>query len=119
VSTIEVAEDIFCKQGNAHVGLEVLTVIIMKSSIWDGTPWSSSEGYQRFGGVYFLHFQDRRAELLLMLGFLLVSSLTYTPILKIGAVCSSETSVKFYQIIPKKILLKAMSIKISRKSETV
>jgi hypothetical protein len=45
----------------AHVGLEVLTTLIMKSTIfWDIKPCSPLKGNRRFGGTYRLHLQSQR-----------------------------------------------------------
>jgi hypothetical protein len=42
------------------VGFEVLTAVVMKSSIfWDITPCSPLKVNQRFGGTYRLHLQCR------------------------------------------------------------
>jgi hypothetical protein len=46
---------------NQHQPFEVLTVVVMKSSIfWDITPCSLLKVNRRFGGTYRLHLQDRR-----------------------------------------------------------
>jgi hypothetical protein len=42
------------------VGLEVLTVVIMKSTIWDKTPCSPLKNNRRFGVKYHLYLQDRK-----------------------------------------------------------
>jgi hypothetical protein len=44
-----------------HVGSEVLTAVVMKSTIlWDITPCSSLRVKRRFGGTYRLHLQGRK-----------------------------------------------------------
>jgi hypothetical protein len=46
------------------VGFEVLTVVVMKSTIfWDITPCSPLSVNRRFGGTYCLHLQDRKNKL--------------------------------------------------------
>jgi hypothetical protein len=46
---------------NCHVGFEVLTAVIMKSTIfWDITPCSSLSVNRRFGGTYRLHLQGQK-----------------------------------------------------------
>jgi hypothetical protein len=43
------------------VGIEVLTLVVMKSPIfWDVTPCSLLENNRHFGGAYRLHLQGRR-----------------------------------------------------------
>jgi hypothetical protein len=43
-----------------HVELEILTAVVMKSTIfWDITPCSPLKVNQHFGGTYRLHLQDR------------------------------------------------------------
>jgi hypothetical protein len=43
------------------VGFEVLTAVVMKSTIfWDITPCSPLKFNRRFGGTYRLHLQGRR-----------------------------------------------------------
>jgi hypothetical protein len=43
------------------VGSEVLTAVVMKSTIfWDITPSSPLRANRRFGGTYRLHLQGRR-----------------------------------------------------------
>jgi hypothetical protein len=44
--------------GETYVGTEVLTPVVMKSTIlWDITPCSPLEVNRRFGGTYRLHLQ--------------------------------------------------------------
>jgi hypothetical protein len=46
------------------VGFEVLTAMVMKSSIfWDIPPWSTLKVNRRFGGTSRLHLQGRRISL--------------------------------------------------------
>jgi hypothetical protein len=46
------------------VGTEVLTAVVMKSTIfWDITPCSPLSVNRRFGGTYGLHFQGRKNKL--------------------------------------------------------
>jgi hypothetical protein len=81
------------------VEFEVLTPVVMKSTIfWDITPRSPLRVNRRFGGTYCLHLQGRRNKLskksaCLLPAFTLVSCSAYFFILKMEAICSSETSV--------------------------
>jgi hypothetical protein len=44
-----------------NVGFEVLTAVVMKSTIfWDITPCSPLKVNRRFGGTHRLHLQSRR-----------------------------------------------------------
>jgi hypothetical protein len=44
-----------------NIGFEVLTTVVMKSTIfWDITPCSPLKVNRRFGGTYHLHLQGRR-----------------------------------------------------------
>jgi hypothetical protein len=46
---------------NCIVGIEILTAVVMKSTIfWDITPCSPLEVNRRFGGTYRFHLQGRR-----------------------------------------------------------
>jgi hypothetical protein len=48
-------------QRDGHVEFEVLTAVVMKSTIfWDITPRSPLKFNRRFGGTYCLHLQGRR-----------------------------------------------------------
>jgi hypothetical protein len=48
----------FNKQNNVYVGSEVLTAVVMNSTVfWDITPCSPLKVNQRFGGTYHLHLQ--------------------------------------------------------------
>jgi hypothetical protein len=67
-----------CKIQNISVGFEILTAVVMKSTIfWDITPCSLLQVNRRSGGTYSLHFQGRKisqgssAFRLLQDGFLL------------------------------------------------
>jgi hypothetical protein len=43
---------------SVDVGFEVLTAVVMKSTVfWDVTPYSPLEVNRCFGGTYHLHFQ--------------------------------------------------------------
>jgi hypothetical protein len=65
------------------VGFEVLTAVVMKSTIfWDITPCSPLSVSRRFGGT-----------LCFPAVFTRVSCPAYFSNLKMGAICSSETSV--------------------------
>jgi hypothetical protein len=47
-----------------HVGLEVPTAVVLKSTIvWDITPWSPLRVNRRFRGTYRLHLQSRKNKL--------------------------------------------------------
>jgi hypothetical protein len=84
-----------------HLGSEILTVVVMKSTIiWDIMPCSLLKVTRHFGGTYRLHPQGRRispvrnqhesrwqAEL--------VSCSAHCSTLKMEAICSSETPVDF------------------------
>jgi hypothetical protein len=100
-------ENIHNPAGNRKsVGFEVLTAVVMKSTIfWDITPCIPLSVRRRFGGTYRLHLQGRnhklskkpavRAEFCLPPGFTLVSCSAYSSTLKMMATSSSETSVDF------------------------
>jgi hypothetical protein len=80
---------------NEHLykGSEVLTAVVMKSSIfWDVTPCSLLEVNRRFGGTCRLRLQCRRiSQAKSQRG----SRWQAEPTLKKKATCSSETSVDF------------------------
>jgi hypothetical protein len=62
----------------------------------DITPHSPLEVNVGFGATYHLYLQGWRINrVLLATSFMLVSSLTYSSILKIMVICSTETSVDF------------------------
>jgi hypothetical protein len=80
------------------VGIEVLTAVVMKSTIfWDITPCSLLKVNRRFGGTYRLHLQGRRTSRASNLppAFTLVSCSVHSSTLKMEAICSSETSIDF------------------------
>jgi hypothetical protein len=85
---------------NAFAGLEVLTEVVMKSTIfWDITPCSPLKVNQRFGGTYRLQLQGRISQATCQSesrcqAFTLVSWSTYAT-LKMEAICFSETSADF------------------------
>jgi hypothetical protein len=75
-----------------NVGFEVLTPVVMKSTIfWDITPCSPLRVNRRFGGT------GGKQELCLPPAFTLVSSSAYFSTLKIEAIFSFETSVDLKQ----------------------
>jgi hypothetical protein len=84
-----------------HVGFEVLTAVVTKSSLfWDITPCSPLKDNRRFGGTCLLHLQgwrisQARNHVCLPPAFTLVSCLAYSSTLKIEETWSSETSVDF------------------------
>jgi hypothetical protein len=106
----------------SHVGFEVLTAVVMKSTIfWDITLCSLLNVNRRFRGIYHLHFQGRRIsqtrnqhEALLATCFTLVSCLAYSWTLKMEVICSSETSVDIqwttWRYIPEGSTLQAYPI---------
>jgi hypothetical protein len=91
---------------NLILGFEVLTAVVMKSSIfWHITSCSSLKVNRHFGGTYYLHLQGQRIsqeistnETLFVTCFMLVSCLAYSSTLKMEVICSSETSVDFQRI---------------------
>jgi hypothetical protein len=75
------------------VGLDVLTAVVLKSTIfWDITPCSPLKVNRRFGGIYCLNLHRRIA---LLASCFLVSCLAYSSTLEMEASCSSEMSVDF------------------------
>jgi hypothetical protein len=81
-----------------NVGFDVLTAVVMKSSIfWDITPCNPLRINRRFGGTCRLHIQGRmwQAELCFPPAFTLVSCLACSLTLKTEVTCSSKTSVDF------------------------
>jgi hypothetical protein len=82
------------------VGSELLTAVVMKSPIlWHTTPCIPLKVNQRFGKTCRLHLQA-----LLATYFTLVSCLTYSSTVKMGTICSSETSVDFQRTTRRYIL---------------
>jgi hypothetical protein len=72
-----------------HVGFEVLTPVVMKSTIfWDITPCSPLKVNRRFGWTYRLHYQSRRISQIRN-----QREENSKQSLKIEEICSSETSV--------------------------
>jgi hypothetical protein len=52
------------EQFSTRVGFEVLTAVVIKSSIfWDIAAYSPLKIYQRFGGTCRLYLQDRKHKL--------------------------------------------------------
>jgi hypothetical protein len=85
-------------------GVEVLTAVVMKSSIfWDTKPCSPLKVNRRLEGTCRLHLQSGRIrqvrnqpeKLCLPPAFTLVSCLVYSSTLKMEATYSSKTSVDF------------------------
>jgi hypothetical protein len=78
------------------LGLEVLTAVVMETSIfWDITPCSPLNVNRRFGRTYRLHLQGRRIseatnqrKALLASCFMPVYCLAYSSTLKMKATCS-------------------------------
>jgi hypothetical protein len=53
--------DRLSKTTKTYVGFEVLTAVVMKSTVfWDITPCNRLRVIRRFGGTYRLHHQGRR-----------------------------------------------------------
>jgi hypothetical protein len=72
------------------LAFEVLTPVVMKGSVfWVITPYSPLKVNRRFGRTYHLRL------LCLPPAFALVSCSTYSSIMKMEAVCSSDTSFDF------------------------
>jgi hypothetical protein len=95
------AFDFSCNSKCADVGFEVLTAVVMKSTIfWNITPCSPLSVNRRFGGTYRLHLQDRKSKLSKNACHLLscwyLAQLIFLT-LKMEAMCSSETSVDTQQ----------------------
>jgi hypothetical protein len=82
------------KLGTPCVGFEVLTAVVMKSTLfWDITPYSLLKVNRRFGETYRLHLQVWRiirARNQRESGWFLTRLIST---LKIEEICSSETSV--------------------------
>jgi hypothetical protein len=80
------------------------------------TPCSLVEVYRVFGDAYCLHLQSKRVKeakarfshVARSVCFFLVACLTYSPTLKMEAVCFSETLVNFYQPTRRYILVTAV-----------
>jgi hypothetical protein len=84
-----------------YVGFEVLTVVVVKSTIfWVIALCTPLKVNRRFGGTYRLHLQggrisQARNHLCFPPAFILVSCFAYFSTLKMEATCASETSVDF------------------------
>jgi hypothetical protein len=88
-----------------HVGFEVITAVVLKSTIfWDRTPCSPLKVNQQFGGTYHLHLQgrevsqgrnQREAASSSVICFTLVSCLAYILTLNMEVICSSKKSFDF------------------------
>jgi hypothetical protein len=94
-------------KGNSHVGFQVPTEVVMKSTIfWDITPCSQLKVNRRFGGPLLATCFHA--------GFLLGLFST----LKMEAICSSETSVDFQRTtrryIPEDSTLQTQSYLINK-----
>jgi hypothetical protein len=91
----------FIELGGKNVGFEVLTAVVMKSTIfWDIKPCSPLKVNRRFWRTYRLHFQGQRIglarnQLYFPPDFTLVSCSAYSSTLKMEAICSSEATVDF------------------------
>jgi hypothetical protein len=86
-----------------YVGFEVLTAVVMKSTIfWDITPCCPLKVNRRFGGTYRLFSACFHAG----------SCSAYSSTLKMEAICSSETSVEFqpttWRYIPEESTLRTL-----------
>jgi hypothetical protein len=80
----------------ANVGFEVLTLVVIKSSVFcDITPYSPLKVNRSFWEKCRLHLQQVASRTLLATCFTLVSCLAYSSTLKMEAICSSETPVDF------------------------
>jgi hypothetical protein len=54
----------FCEESLDYVGFDVLTAVVMKSTIfWNITPYSPLSVKRRFWGTYRLHLQRRKTKL--------------------------------------------------------
>jgi hypothetical protein len=91
------------------VGFEILTAVVLKSSIfWDIIPCSPLNVNQHFRGTCYLRLQCRRenhAKLCLPRAFTVVYCLAYSSTLKMKERCPSETSGDFqgvHVVIPQK-----------------
>jgi hypothetical protein len=79
----------------SFVGFEVLTAVVMKSTIfWDMTSCRPLKVNWRFGGTYRLHLESGISRVGSPPAFPLVFCSAYSP-LKMEAICSSATSVDF------------------------
>jgi hypothetical protein len=79
----------------SYIEFEVLTAVVMKSTIfWYITPCSPLKANRRFGRTYCLQVASR-AVLSFPPAFALVSCSAYSWTLKMEAICSYQTSVGF------------------------
>jgi hypothetical protein len=81
-----------------YVGFEVLAEVVIKSTIfWDITPCSPLKVNRRFGEIYHLHLQGRIISRVRSQrdSSRLCLPPAYSSTLKMGATCSSVTSVDF------------------------
>jgi hypothetical protein len=77
-----------------RIGFEVLTAVVMKSTIfWDITPCSSLSVNRCFGGTYRLHLQGRRISRARNQRESRSHPLNLFSTLTMETICSSETSV--------------------------
>jgi hypothetical protein len=85
------------KTREQNLGFEVLTAVVMKSAIfWDITPSSPFSVNRRFGATYRLHLQGRKNKLSKKPAWKQVANFLAKlifSILKMEAICSSETRV--------------------------
>jgi hypothetical protein len=83
--------------GLVHAGFEVLTAVAMKIPIfWGITPCTRLKINRVFGGTCHLHLQGRRrSEAINQVEENSKQNLVSSSILKMEAICSSETSVDF------------------------
>jgi hypothetical protein len=78
------------------VGFQVLMVVTMKSTVvWDVLLYSPVQVHWCCRGMHCIH--PSRAPLATC--FLLVTCMVYSSTVKMEAVCSSQTSLNFYQIL--------------------
>jgi hypothetical protein len=93
---------------NPHVGFEVLTAVVMKSTIfWDITPCSPLSANRRFGGIRVEERAKQETSMKQIASrgcFTLVSCMAHSSTLKMEATCSSEIS-GLHGVISQKIVL--------------
>jgi hypothetical protein len=93
---------IFSQTSTIHVGFEVLTAVVIKSTIfWDITLCIPLKVNRRFGATYRLHVQGQRisraARHQRESRWQAEPCLAFTSTLNMEVICSSETSVDFQQ----------------------
>jgi hypothetical protein len=87
--------------GVNYLSIESSILSIKNSVFWDITRCSSVKIYQGLEGTYRLHLQGQRTSQArnqqprLAACFVLVSCFDYSSTLKLGPICSSQTSVDF------------------------